>query len=325
MKSFAYAVPFLSLVGLLAHCSSATTDAVVEPAGGDGGGDSTSPTDDGGVMMQDAAVTDSGTDAPVGPVQHETEPNNGAVTDASATPQTNAMTIPGSMLGAIDPADDIDIFTVPLAAGELWSWQIVSDGSSYVPHLTIFDTSAASLNPTVLVTAANASEAAHLDHFVLGAGSFVAAVRDARNVPAGTSQHVGGPTVTYRLVASKVAPAPTTVTFPSTVTGSLKYVSNVALYSFVGTAGMKVKIVVNAQRKLPASALDSRLSLFNETAKTNVLTNDDASGTTTDSEITGPLPAAGTYYVILENEAAMSYAAGSIPDLSYAIDFSIVP
>ena len=88
---------------------------------------------------------------------------------------------------------------------------------------------------------------------------------------------------------------------------------------------MKVKIVVNAQRKMPASALDSRLSLFNDTSKTNVLTNADASGSTTDSEITGPLPASGTYFVILENEAAMTYAAGSIPDLSFAIDFSIIP
>jgi hypothetical protein len=57
----------------------------------------------------------------------------------------------------------------------------------------------------------------------------------------------------------------------------------------------------------------------------SVLTNADVNGSTTDSEITGPLPAAGTYYVILENEAAMTYAAGSIPDLSYAIDFSILP
>ncbi|MEO6574840.1 MAG: hypothetical protein ABIP89_13430, partial [Polyangiaceae bacterium] len=233
--------------------------------------------------------------------------------------------IPGSMLGAIDPADDIDIFTVPLAAGELWSWQIVSDGSTFVPHLTIFDTAPSNLNPTVLVVGANASEMAHLDHFVLGAGSFVAAVRDGRNVPAGTSQHAGGPTVTYRLAGTKVAPAPAPVTFPSTVPGSLKYVSNIALYSFAGTAGMKVKIVVNAQRKMPASALDSRLSLFNDTSKTNVLTNADASGSTTDSEIMGPLPASGTYFVILENEAAMTYAAGSIPDLSYTIDFSIIP
>lgn len=228
------------------------------------------------------------------------------------------------MLGAIDPADDIDIFTVPLAAGDFWSWQIVSAGSTYVPQFTIFDTSAASLNPTQLVAGASASEDVHLDHFVLGAGSFVAAVRDARNVPSASSTHVGGPTVTYRLVATKVAPNPTMVTLPSTVSGALKYVSNVALYSFAGTAGTKVKLVVNAARKVPSSLLDSRLSLFNDTTKTNVLTNDDAPATT-DSEISGPLPTTGTYYVILENEAAMTYSAASIPDLSYEIVLSIIP
>ncbi|MEO6420217.1 MAG: hypothetical protein ABIP39_12450, partial [Polyangiaceae bacterium] len=75
-KHVVLAVPFLSFASLLAHCSSATTDAMTEPAGGDGGTEATMMmTDDGGAMA-DTAPADTGADAPVGPVQHETEPNN---------------------------------------------------------------------------------------------------------------------------------------------------------------------------------------------------------------------------------------------------------
>ena len=42
------------------------------------------------------------------------------------------------MTGAIDPADDIDIFSVKPAAGELWEWKLAPKGTALAPHVTVF-------------------------------------------------------------------------------------------------------------------------------------------------------------------------------------------
>jgi hypothetical protein len=238
--------------------------------------------------------------------------------------EVNDMITPGTMLGAIGVADDGDIFRITIAPGEFWQWDIVAEpGSSYVPHLTVFDTATSSLNPTELVAASLTTDKPRLDHFVLRSGSFVAAVRDARNVPASSSKHVGDASLKYRLVASKVTPTPAKMTLPGTASGALKYVANAGIHSFTTTKGTKIKLAVKAQRKTPASKLDSRMSLFHVGTKTTVLTNDDASGTT-DSEITGPMHADGEYWVIVENEAAMA-STSPVPDLSYDLDLSLAP
>src|SRR5690606_698184 len=114
--------------------------------------------------------------------------------------------IPGEMKGAIDPADDIDIFAVTPSPGDLWEWTLApSAGGALAPHLTVFDTAAGNVNPTVLASAA-AGQTARLEHFVLHGGSFVAAVRDARNVP--TGQGHGGATFAYTLTARRKTLAP---------------------------------------------------------------------------------------------------------------------
>lgn len=327
VSSSARALAFaaLALALPIAHCSSSSSspdsvaDASLKPAG------------DGGVATEAATSGDSATGVdggdphakpPPGPKATESEPNGGAFDDAGA-PQTNAMTLPGTMIGAIEPADDADLFTLKLSPGELWYWRLGVEGDSlYTPHLTVFDIAPNNLNPTQLVRAGETSVEVSLQHVVLRPGQFVAALRDARNVPSSSSQHVGDPSDKYVLYAYKDTPQPTPVTLPQTVTGALSRVSSVALYSFKATKDQNVEIVLRAARKQPASTLDSRMSLFNATSKTAVLTNDNA-GASKDSEIRGPMPATAEYWVIVENEADVVFDVGASPDLSFEIDFNL--
>ncbi len=275
--------------------------------------------DDADVAKEDSSTTeDAGTDAPTTVDQTEVEPNNGAATDAGL--QVNALTTPGAIKGAIDPKDDTDIFSVVPKAGEFWQWTLVP-GADLAPSLTVFDTKKGNLNPTVTVHAADKGTPLAIDQFVLSAGNFVAAVRDIRNV-APTNAHLGGPTFTYRLEAKLATLAPQTVVIPKTVTGKLSRVAEIATFKLSGIQGQKFEIIVNAARLAVPSKLDSRLSLFNLTTNTNVITNDDAAKTT-DSEITGGFPSTGDYLVILENEAQGEQAVGAtVPDLSYEIKFT---
>ena len=240
--------------------------------------------------------------------QTEKEPNNGA----TAT-EVNAMKLPGSMTGVIDPANDVDIFGIDVAPGEFWEWTLTPTGADLAPHLTVFDTAPSSLNPTRLVAGA-AGGPSSLQHFVLRPGSFVAAVRDTRNVP--TASGKGGPTYGYKLVGKKKTPNLVTVTLPSTKTATLASLSSLDLYTFTANAGTGFDVVVKAARKAPASTLDSRLSLFDLTTKQTLITNDDAAGTS-DSQIGGTLPSTGAYVVILENEGTNG------ADLSYQIEFTL--
>lgn len=268
-----------------------------------------------------STIADSG--EPAGPVLSESEPNGGEL-GAGGEPETNAMTVPGSMRGAIDPADDADIFTVGVKPGELWRYTLRGEsGSAYVPHVTVFDTAENNLNPTQLAKAAAKGYDVTLEHFVLRPGKFVAAVRDARNVPAASSEHAGGSDVKYTLAAQKVALTPTPVTLPATVSGDLPSVSSVAVFSFSTTKNTELEIVLKAARKSAPSELDSRMSLFHVGTKKAILTNDNAGGATKDSEIRGPMPEDGEYYVIVENEADMLFEPGNTPDLSFDLEFSL--
>lgn len=260
---------------------------------------------------EDIDQADAGDDAsePEPAAQKEAEPNDGKTgTDIGS------MKLPGIMSGAIDPADDVDIFSVAPAPGDLWEWTLAPAGGSLAPHLTIFDTNPDNdVNPTVLVKGA-AAQTITLQHFVLGTGKFVAAVRDARNVPTGTGQ--GGPTYGYTLTAKKKTPSPVAVTFPSVKTGKLASLSSVDVYAFTLAASTGLDVIVRADRKASPSTLDSRLSLFDAKGKKSVGTNDDASGGTTDSELGGTLPP-GDYLAIVENEGTND------ADLSYEIEFAL--
>lgn len=298
--------PF-SLVMLLLVASACSSEPAVGP---DAGADASTVSDTG---TADGAMPapDGGPDAePPLPMQTEVEPNDGKTTTEIGT-----MTLPGQMNGKIDPANDVDIFSVSLSPGDFWEWMLVPMSMALAPHLIVFDTAPNNLNPTALVGGPPGAPLL-LQHFVLRTGSFVAAVRDGRNVPTPNGQ--GGPMHGYALAARRKTPAPVAVTFPATKTGTLASLGAVDLYTFTGTSGKGFDIIIRAKRKASPSTLDSRLSLFDLSAKQAIITNDDAQGTT-DSEIGSSSPAASTYMVIVENEGTVA------ADLSYEIEFKLRP
>ena len=217
------------------------------------------------------------------------------------------------MNGKIDPVADVDLFAVDLVPGEFWEWSAAPTGADLAPHITVFDT--AGLDPTVVGYAA-AGKPAALQHFVLRPGTFIMAMRDARNVPAPGTK--GGPTYGYAVTGKRGTPKPVVVAFPMTKTGKLTSVGAEDFYTFTGTGGKGFDIVVNADRKLPRSTLDSRISLFDLDTKTAIITNDNAAGTT-DSQIGGADPLPHSYLVIVDNEGKDD------TDLSYEIQFKVRP
>jgi hypothetical protein len=293
---------FLS-VSLLAACSS-SAPALPVPSGNDAAAsfDANVQTDAGSVdasVREDAAVN----------VQMESEPNNGATTT-----ELNAMTLPGTMRGAIDPANDTDIFGIDVAPGQFWEWT-AAPSADLAPLVTLFDTSTNSLNPTSIGYAA-AGAPATVQHFVLRPGKFVAAMRDARN--RAPSQNKGGPSFGYALTAKRVASLPAIpVTFPSIKQGKLASVGAVDLYSFSGTMGKGFDVIVRALRKSPPSTLDSRLSLYDVTANRAIITNDNVSATITDSQVGGANALTGDIIVIVDNEGI------NAADLSYEVEFKL--
>lgn len=258
--------------------------------------------DGGGPAAESDAGSDAATPLPSGT---ESEPNDG-----KAETETNPMTVPGEMKAAIGTPNDRDIFTVGVSQGELWEWTITPT-AELAPHLAVFDITPDNMNPSRVVFG-DAGKVALLEHFVLRPGKFVAGVRDARNVPTETGK--GGPGFGYTLRAVKKTLAPVAVSFPSTKSGRLAGPGALDFYSFTATKGTIFGIVVKAARKAQPSTLDSRLSLYNLTTKTPIITNDNA-GTSTDSQVGGEIPENGEYLVVLENE-------GNNPaDLSYELVF----
>lgn len=309
MRSFT----FLSLSLLFVACSSEETNAT-SPGGTEDAGSEASTTrpDSGGIVDPDDK--DAGTDADE-PLteQTEQEPNNG-----NPATQVQAMTIPGTMIGAIDPANDVDIFRVMPAAGELWEWKVAPTGADLEPHIAVFDTAPDNLNPTVLAKA-GAGQSATIQHFVLGGdgagdagAAWVAAIRDARNVP--TASGKGGPTYGYRFTAKKLTVSPTVMNVGEKKTGTLASLSSIALYSFKLTQTTGLDVIITADRKASPSTLDSRLSIFDAAKKKSIGTNADLDNTTTDSQLGGDAIPAGTYIIVLENEGT------DATDLSYEVE-----
>lgn len=294
-------------IGFVA-CSSSESS----PSDPGDGGSTTPPRNDGSTTPPDEDSATPGTDAgsdvetPL-TKQSEKEPNNGM-----SASDVNAMTLPGEMSGVID-VDDQDVFSLTLAPGDLWEWTATPTTADLAPHLVVFDIAPNSLNPTRLTQSA-AGMPATLSHFVLRPGTFVAALRDARNVPDKTGK--GGATYGYKLSGVKKAPPATPITFPATKTGKLGSLSALDFYSFQGNMGQGFDIVLKAKRKQPASTLDSRISLFNMTSKTTLITNDDIAGSD-DSEVGGVFPANALYLLVVENEGTVG------TDLSYELSFTL--
>lgn len=273
----------------------ASSDAPVSLVDASGGGDS-------------SLAEDAGADADEpGTVATEVEPNGGVPPSA-----VGAMALPGTMNGAIDPANDTDIFAIKLAPGDFWDWTATPKNADLAPHVIIFDT-AGGKNP-IVAGFAGAGAAARLQHFVVNSGTFVVGVRDARNV--GADGGKGGAGYGYALVAKRSTPKPIAVTFPATKTGKLASVGSVDLYTFTGTGGKGWDIIVRAARKTPASSLDARLTLFDLTAKKHVITNDNGPATN-DPQVGSDDAAPSAYMVVVENEGL------DASDLSYEIDFKL--
>lgn len=310
LRPLLFSALFVSLVvGAAAACSSSSTTVGPDTDGGASsseGGAAKDASEDTSTAEKDAGKD---VEEPL-TVSTEAEPNDG-----NTLTEVNAMKLPGTMKGKLDPANDKDIFSIDYAAGDFWEWTLTGTTADLAPHLTVFDTTANNLNPTVLV-AGTAGSPTVIQHFVLRPGKFVAAVRDSRNVPSNGGK--GGPTFGYELTARRKTPSPVSVTFPATKTGKLASLGAVDLYTFTGTSGKGFDIIVRAERKVSPSTLDSRLSLFDLTAKKALITNDNAAGTT-DSQVGSADAAPSTYLVIVENE-------GTNPaDLSYEIEFALRP
>lgn len=304
-------------VCVAAACSSSTNEAAVpDPSsGGDAATTSdapTSTTQDGSSSQDGATAQDGGADVeqPL-TVATEVEPNGGQPATAVGT-----MVLPGTMNGKIDPANDVDIFSIQLSPGDFWDWTATPTTADLAPHVIIFDTDAAGKNPNVVGFAA-AGAPAKLQHFVLSTGTFVVGMRDARNVP--TASGKGGPTYGYALTGKRATPQPIAVTFPVIKTGKLASVGSVDLYTFTGTNGQGFDVFVRAPSADAASTIDSRLSIFDIPAKNVIGTNDDDTSTpdTRDTKLGSATAAPSTYMVIVENE-------GTDPtDLSYEIEFKL--
>lgn len=296
----------LGSITLFIACSTTETSTSSPATNDDAGTDSGNSTRRDSGTDPDPDPQDGGTDGgePL-TEQQESEPNNG--TPATAV---NAMTIPGSMSGAIDPANDVDIFGVMPAAGEVWEWKVAPNGADLAPHVTVFDTAADNTNPTVLAKA-NAGATATIQHFVLGGGQWVAAVRDARNVPSPTGK--GGATYGYTFTAKKITPQVTTIAVGDTKTGTLASLSSIALFKLTLASPTGLDVIVRADRKSSPSTLDSRLSMWRESTKTTIGTNDDIASSS-DSELGGDSLPAGAYIIVLENEGT------DATDLSYELE-----
>ena len=268
-----------------------------------------STTEDSSTPLDGATAKDAGVDAeqPL-TVATEVEPNGGTPATAVGT-----MVLPGTMNGKIDPANDVDIFSIQLAPGEFWSWTATPTTADLAPHVIVFDT-AGGQNPNVVGFGA-AGAPATLQHFVLSTGTFVVGVRDARNVPTATGK--GGPTYGYALTGKRATPAPIAVSFPVKKTGKLAGIGAVDLYTFTGTNGQGFDVFVRGAT--PASTIDSRLSIFDIPAKVTIGTNDDDTTTadTRDTKLGGATAAPSTYMIVVENEWK------DATDLSYEIELKL--
>jgi hypothetical protein len=191
----------------------------------------------------------------------------------------------------------------------MWTWSLTGTGGGMTPHLGVSENG----NKVPTLAAIGAEQ----EHFVLESETYFLIVRDARNVPMSTSKHVGGPDLKWKLAARKLERTPTPATFPATLTGKLASKTSMALYAFSGMKDFAFDIVLRAQRKTPASNMDSRMSLYEKTTKKWVLTNDDdAAASTKDSHIGGALPVTGDYVVIVEN------VSPDATDLSFELMFT---
>ena len=250
--------------------------------GGSGGGAAGGGTGGGACSVTDAGVT----------VVAEAEPNDG-----NAAGEVNALAAPGAVSGTVGAANDLDIFQVSLTAGSTWTWTLDGACGALAPHLAIVE---GANSVPILVSRGTAGGRAVLEQLVLKSGTYNFIVRDARNVPAATTQNQGSPQHRYQLSGAASARAPGSASVPGTFPSTLPDRYQAAVFAFTLSASTPVTVRARAQQKSPASDLDTRLGLYSVTTQAWLGTNDDASGSTTDSLLTGTLPA-GEYRAVVDN------------------------
>jgi hypothetical protein len=237
----------------------------------------------------------------------EMEPNNGSSVD-----DVNEVVAPLVLTGSIDSDvsnPDIDVFSVDLTPGQLWTWSLESAGTM-APHLAI--TNHAGVSPTTLGYGA-AGQTASFDVFAYLDGRYNIIVRDSRNVNEGGD--FSGPEYGYTLTATPSTRQPVAVTVPERVSATLDSSYDLALFSFSLTEATTVRIEVFARRKTAPSDIDSRLSLYYVDDSSYLITNDDPALNQLDSIVQGELPA-GEYRVVVDN------VEPTASDLSFELDFS---
>jgi hypothetical protein len=272
----------LALALTLAACGTPTT----------GGPDGSEPAD--------AGAPDSGAPAQIA----ESEPNDG-----NAAAETDPITLPCTVTGALSSADDVDIFDATLTAGTLITWTLTPGSSAMTPYLGIVEKDDSVPH---LVVKGGAGAAVEQEQYVLKSSLWHAIVMDSRATPP-------GPGGDWTLTAALSTPAPTALAIPSTVQGSLRHRTAVALYRFHADANQGFDLVINAARKSPASDLDSRISLWDQTHQKWLATNDDdAAATTSDSRLfSDGLTAAADLVLVVEN------VSETAQDLSFELQASL--
>lgn len=282
----------LSLGATLAFaCSSSTTDVDASPdAGGGVGADASLPPEgeDAGASDGEDAAPDSGGALPT---IAEKEPNNGA----SAT-DFQSVSVPAIVTGAIDPAGDTDVFRAGLAAGDFYVWRLEPTGGALAPHFGLIEK-----DDAVPHFAAKGAKGAAVEQeqFVTMTSDWHAVVRDATNV-AGGGAKVGGPGFGYRLTVRKETRAAVPVAVGSTTKAALKTPYQVALFSLDLNGETALDIDVLAQRKAPASSLDTRLTLFDVAKKVWIATNDDIALDQSDSRLGSDALPPGKYMLVVD-------------------------
>ncbi|MCC6749269.1 MAG: hypothetical protein IT371_16520 [Deltaproteobacteria bacterium] len=288
---------------LCGACSATTT-----PGGGDAGGqgDSAAPRVDGAggdAARADARVTDGARADAKSADQRpgdaaasvsESEPNDG-----KTTTEVNAIKVPVLVRGSIGVADDADVFTFQAQAGDRLVARVQGQGGLR-PHLAVFGEKGLGVPASVTSSASGETFA---EYYVLKSGAYFVAVRDLRNV-GGSSQHVGGPALTYALTVLGLSRPPISATVGSETKATISPYGTVLVFAFTAQKDEKVDVTVLAKRLVPPSDADTRLSLFHPGQAAWLGTNEDLSGSQSDSLLTGNLPFAGTYHAIVENVAA---------------------
>lgn len=215
------------------------------------------------------------------------EPNNGA----TAT-QLDSITVPGAKQGAIGTANDLDIYALPLTAGQRLRWTLDSNSSSFAPYLSI---SEAMNTVPIVVARGTVGGSVFLEQLVVKTATYLVIARDARNVPSSTSQNAGSAQHTYVLNNAVSTVTPTTVLVPSTTPATFASRYANAVFRFTLTTSTAVTLNLNA-----TGDADTRLTLFNTSTNQWFGTNDDLALGNKNSKLTGTLTA-GDYLAVCDN------------------------